>query len=1101
MSFLYLPKQAPAVGQRGIRCGKTYLPLPDRTVTESVSITDRLEVYADGSSIMANVGTIDCYNDITVDNGCLQITSGYIDVRGGLTVPSESGVNGFNGTICLAVYLSGNGTLLANWPNIDSTDPVALRFEVSTGSAAPATGSVTIWEIFGPYPIHSNTDFPDNTVSGSVQYTVLDRPAYLFLRASETESDEFDVYFTSDPDNLNKVGTLKKYVIIKAWQNNEKYSYNTYIGTNDSTDSAELKVQAIRMYYRRISDAEMRNLICELNAPEQFTETLTSIKTTPEIGKKGLVIDLPEEEMPTNGLVFNASFGSDSHTAETGQTMTFGTSGIEFGVHEGIPSISMNRGGSIISFPADDLPISNSPFTISVWFSNPSNDGQESIIIWGPSSSGQMLFLCFNEGQLRLDTWFGGTSFEVGNLFSADWQLLDVVYDGTTLKVYINAVLVGSVTITLATGTSATAYIGGHPEHEFGWSGYLADLRIYNRALSESEMKTLLRRFKKRKLFLPLEESAGVPEANAAGILLNSDHAIKNENYSQNQNIPKTDSVVFHASGNSLEAAESGQAFTISGSNVTQTSYMGIPVLKFSSSSRLSFPDTGLPSGGSAYTISLWAKADQSCNSESVLFMWGNLNGNGVALAYCSGSAVRDVGGNGNNHNTSSNVIDHTELNHLALSYDGSVSKIYVNGELVSTKTINRSLTLQEGTIGATHSWGEYFTGFISSIRVYNDALTDSAIAELAQEWTLLPSKNKIFVPILTPSIPSRLRAIVAGNKGKTYTTELSAFGSLDSSATWIGGVLAGNGKIYGIPHGAAEILIIDTATDTVTTIPTESGDLKWFGGCLAPNGKIYAIPHTSSKVLVIDPETDTTYTFTTISGDRKWAGGVLGPDGKIYCLPCQEYRIGVIDPETDTLETFGNVELNISWSWKWIGGVLGPDNCIYAFPSNYQNKYVLKIDPVARTTQLIEHGIPANYELFQGSVFAPDGQLWGVTCYYDKLVSYSTDTGTVTIHGDVRSGNGKWVGGCLAPNGKLYFAPLNSGSILEVDPDTGSSVEIPIDTALESGNKFRGCVLAPNGSIYFIPYNATSALKLSFTGGLTPFPKDVCESPWLNKF
>ena len=361
----------------------------------------------------------------------------------------------------------------------------------------------------------------------------------------------------------------------------------------------------------------------------------------------------------------------------------------------------------------------------------------------------------------------------------------------------------------------------------------------------------------------------------------------------------------------------------------------------------------------------------------------------------------------------------------------------------------------------------------------------------------ILPGGRSLFIPILTEepvSILSRLRSIVAGNQGKTYTTELSAFGSLDSSATWIGGVLAENGKIYGIPHGAAEILIIDTATDTVTTIPTESGNLKWFGGCLAPNGKIYAIPHTSNKVLVINPETDTTYTFTTISGDRKWAGGVLGPDGKIYCIPCQEYRIGVIDPETDTLETFGNVELNISWSWKWIGGVLGPDNCIYAFPSNYQNKYVLKIDPVARTTQLIDHGISASGELFQSSVFASDGQLWGVTCYYDKLVSYSTDTGTVTIHGDVRTGNGKWVGGCLAPNGKLYFAPLNSGSILEVDPDTGSSVEIPIDTALESGNKFRGCVLAPNGSIYFIPYNATSALKLSFTGGLTPFPKDVCE-------
>ena len=92
-------------------------------------------------------------------------------------------------------------------------------------------------------------------------------------------------------------------------------------------------------------------------------------------------------------------------------------------------------------------------------------------------------------------------------------------------------------------------------------------------------------------------------------------------------------------------------------------------------------------------------------------------------------------------------------------------------------------------------------------------------------------------------------------------------------------------------------------------------------------------------------------------------------------------------------------------------------------------------------------------------------------------------------------------IGGCLAPNGKLYFAPHESNSILEVDPDTGSAVEISLGSVLGDSYKFYGCVLAPNGSIYFIPYNATSVLKLSFTGGLTPFPKDVCESPWLNKF
>lgn len=622
-------------------------------------------------------------------------------------------------------------------------------------------------------------------------------------------------------------------------------------------------------------------------------KTFLPLPGRPAVGQKGLVIELPKEEMPSSGLVFHASFDSSTATAATGQALSFRASGIEFSTYKGIPSVSMTRGGTAVSFPAAGLPTGNSPFTISVWFLNPSNNGQESIIIWGPESTGQMVFLNFHNGQLSLDTWFGDTSIDVENLFADEWQLLDVTYDGTTLRFYINAVLVGSSEIVLGTGTASTAYIGGHPQHEFGWSGRLADLRVYNRALSESELKTLYGKYQKWRFFLPLEEATGTPEAGATGVLLNSQNAV---------------------------------------------------------------PTTA----------------------------------------------------------------------------------------------------------------------------------------------------NRIFIPIVKPSILSRLRSTVAENKGKAYTAEQSwvSFPSVNSSYKWIGGVLAKNGKIYCIPHYAPVILVIDTATDTATTIPAESGNLKWFGGCLAPNGKIYCIPHTSSKVLVIDPETDETHTFSAMSGDRKWAGGILGPDGKIYCIPCQEYRIGVIAPETESVETFGNVELGISYSWKWIGGALGPDNCIYAFPSNYRNSYVLKIDPVARTTQLIEHGLSAETgELFQGCVFDSGERIFGVSCWFNDLASYSTATGEVSTHGSLGDEISKWYGGCLAPNGKLYFAPHDNGSILEVDPETASTVMLPIvDTSHGSNSKFRGGVVAPNGSIYFIPYETDAVLKLSFTGNITPFEQDVCESPWLNK-
>ena len=479
-------------------------------------------------------------------------------------------------------------------------------------------------------------------------------------------------------------------------------------------------------------------------------KTFLPLAGRPAVGQKGLVIDLPEEEMPSDGLVFHAPFETDTQTAATGQTMTFGTSGIEFGTYENIPSISMTRGGSIISFPAAGLPTGNSPFTISVWFLNPSNDGQESIIIWGPESTGQMVFLNFHNGQLSLDTWFGDTSIDEENLFSDEWQLLDTVYDGTTLKFYINAVLVGSSEVALGTGSASTAYIGGHPQHEFGWSGRLADLRVYNRALTESELKTLYGKYQKRRFFLPLEESEGTPEAGATGIVLNSQNAFQaSDQYSHNGNIPQADHVVFHAGGGSLEQAETGQTFTMSGSVVTLATCEGIPGYQFSSESKLSFSDAELPSGGNPYTISLWAKADQSSWSESVLFMWGKLNGNGVGLAYCYDTAVRDVGGMGRDHTSPDNSIVQTELNHAALSYDGQNSRIYVNGALVSTQKIGRSFSLQQGVIGSTHTWSEYFSGFIGGIRVFDVALSDAEIAEVAQEWVKTPVQ-RAFIPIIT---------------------------------------------------------------------------------------------------------------------------------------------------------------------------------------------------------------------------------------------------------------------------------------------------------------------------------------------------------------
>ena len=74
------------------------------------------------------------------------------------------------------------------------------------------------------------------------------------------------------------------------------------------------------------------------------------------------------------------------------------------------------------------------------------------------------------------------------------------------------------------------------------------------------------------------------------------------------------------------------------------------------------------------------------------------------------------------------------------------------------------------------------------------------------------------------------------------------------------------------------------------------SGSGKWIGGVLAPNGKIYGIPSSSTTVLCIDPSNNTTSTFGSLSGIGKWAGGVLAPNGKIYGIPLNSTTVLCID-------------------------------------------------------------------------------------------------------------------------------------------------------------------------------------------------------------
>jgi chitodextrinase len=67
---------------------------------------------------------------------------------------------------------------------------------------------------------------------------------------------------------------------------------------------------------------------------------------------------------------------------------------------------------------------------------------------------------------------------------------------------------------------------------------------------------------------------------------------------------------------------------------------------------------------------------------------------------------------------------------HVALSYDGAIMRLYVNGTQVATK--NRTGTIETNSnplwIGGNSPWGEYFNGLIDDVRVYSRALSATEV-------------------------------------------------------------------------------------------------------------------------------------------------------------------------------------------------------------------------------------------------------------------------------------------------------------------------------------------------------------------------------------
>ena len=127
----------------------------------------------------------------------------------------------------------------------------------------------------------------------------------------------------------------------------------------------------------------------------------------------------------------------------------------------------------------------------------------------------------------------------------------------------------------------------------------------------------------------------------------------------------------------------------------------------------------------------------------------------------------------------------------------------------------------------------------------------------------------------------------------------------------YLGACLAYNGCIYAAPAWRKKILKIDPSKETVKEIDiSKSADLRAVDGVasysdmvIGADGRLFGVPLSAQQVLILDPCADSIGFMGAVKGcgarDGMYFGGALSTDGFLYCAPLNATKILRLDTLT----------------------------------------------------------------------------------------------------------------------------------------------------------------------------------------------------------
>lgn len=397
--------------------------------------------------------------------------------------------------------------------------------------------------------------------------------------------------------------------------------------------------------------------------------------------------------------------GGNYHGTET--AVTYGGGVYERG------AVFTSANSSKIATPS--IPITTT-FSVSWWVKSANTTRAVNVQLDGNNSI--LFYYRTDNNTIEITTDFQHTcpSNTTGEYYDGNWHLLTITYNGTTTKFYKDTVEVALTKGVATTKSTTITTLGGRNSvGGYYWNGSQDQVRIFNRAITATEVATL---------FAECAPTSIVDNANPF-----EDNSLKAM-------------YQFNGNANDLTGVYNGTA-----TNVTYSAGKFGRCAVFNGSTSFVNTNYTLPTNSQA-TISFWHKNTSLATSQT---LYADNTTVSTVTARCqlrlyqskftvhvsNGSSEYEVA---NIAATAADKLDDGSFHHIAMTYNGTSVKLYVDGILEA----NLTSTVAFGTAGSGAMnfgrYGNYATqytfGSFDQVRIFNKALTPMEVAALYTETT-----------------------------------------------------------------------------------------------------------------------------------------------------------------------------------------------------------------------------------------------------------------------------------------------------------------------------------------------------------------------------